>query len=245
MKIIVCGSVGYGGFEEIRKVQKFLIDKGYEVLDQLKLDYSDVDDFRDKPELWREIVKNDLEFCEKADVIVLLATNPSFGAMAEVLISSLKGKPIIAFCPKAVKSPWPLYFSTAVARNEDELIRALESIKIRKIRTIPNIYGEHEAEFVYKNFTCICPVTGRRDYAVIRIRYKPRDRLIEYESLDDYFKEFKDKTMHHEAVVGKIFNDLLEALEPEKLEVIAEFEERSGVKAIVRRSGGCRDDITR
>ena len=234
MKIIVCGAVGYGGIEEIRKLQSFLREKGYEVLDQLTLDYSDINDFRDKPELWEKIVRNDLEFCEKADVIVLVVTNPSFGAMAEVVISALKGKPVIAYCPKEVKSPWPLYFSTTIAKNEEELINAIESIKPKKIRTIPNIYGEHEAEFTYSNFTCICPVTGRRDYAVIKIRYKPKSRLIEYESLDEYFKEFRDKTMHHEAVVRKIFNDIMEAVQPEKLEVIAEFEERSGVKAVVR-----------
>ncbi len=236
MKVVVCGSVGYGGIEEIGRIQRFLKEKGYDVLDQLKLDYSDIDDFRDKPELWSEIVRNDLEFCEKADAIVLIATNPSFGAMAEIVISSLKGKPVVAYCPKAVKSPWPLYFATSIAKNDEELIRALESMKPKRIRTIPNIYGKHEAEFVYENFTCICPVTGRRDYAVIRIRYKPRDRLIEYESLDAYFRDFEDKVMHHEAVVEKVFNDLLSELKPEKLEVIAEFEERSGVRAIVRRS---------
>ena len=236
MKVIVCGSVGYGGIEEIRRLQQLLREKGYDVIDQLKLDYSDIDDFRDKPELWSEIVRNDLEFCGKADVIVLIATNPSFGAMAEVVISSLKGKPVIAYCPKAVKSPWPLYFATAIAKNDEELIKALESIKPKRIRTIPNIYGEHESEFVYENFSCVCPVTGRRDYAVIRIKYKPKGRLIEYESLDAYFKDFRDRAMHHEAVVEKIFNDILSEVKPEKLEVIAEFEERSGVKAIVRRS---------
>ncbi len=236
MKVIVCGSVGYGGIDNIRKLQRFLKERGYDVLDQLKLDYSEVDDFRDKPELWSKIVRNDLDFCEKADVIVLIATNPSFGAMAEVVVSAMKGKPVIAFCPKAVKSPWPLYFATAVAKSGEELLSVLESLKMRRIRTIPNVYGEHEAEFVYENFTCICPVTGRRDYAVITIRYKPKDRLIEYESLDEYFKSFEDKAMHHEAVVDRIFNDLMEALKPEWLEVVVEFEERSGVRAKVKRS---------
>lgn len=236
MKIIVCGSVGYGGIDDIRWLQRFLKERGYDVLDQLKLDYSEVDDFRDKPELWSKIVRNDLDFCEKADVIVLIATNPSFGAMAEVVVSAMKGKPVIAFCPKAVKSPWPLYFATAVAKSEEELLNVLKSLKMRGIKTIPNVYGEHEAEFVYENFTCICPVTGRRDYAVITIRYKPKNRLIEYESLDEYFKSFEDKVIHHEAVVDRIFNDLVEVLEPEWLEVVAEFEERSGVKAKVKRS---------
>jgi len=237
MKIMVCGSIGYGGAEKIRSIQKLLREKGYDVLDQLELDYSHIEDFRNKPELCEKIVKRDLELCEKADVLVLVVRNPSFGAMAEVLISSLKGKPIIAYCPENVRSPWPLYFASAIVRNEEELIKALESLKTQSIRTIPNIYCEHEAEFTYKNFTCICPVTGRRDYAVIKIRYTPRSRLIEYESLDAYFKSFKDKTLHHEAVVCKIFNDLYEVLKPEKLEVVAEFEERSGVRAVVRKVG--------
>ncbi|HIP58411.1 MAG TPA: preQ(1) synthase [Archaeoglobus profundus] len=234
MKVIVCGSIGYGGIEEIRRLQSFLRKNGYEVLDQLTVDYSNVKDFRDKPDLWEKIVKNDLELCERADVIIFIATNPSFGAMAEVVISSMKGKPIIAYCPKEVKSPWPLYFATAIVKNEDELLKALNSIKPKKIRTIPNVYGEHETEFIYNKFTCICPVTGRRDYGIIKIRYKPKDKLIEYESLDEYFKEFKDKAMHHEAVVRKIFNDLLDTVKPYKLEIIGDFEERSGVKAIVK-----------
>ncbi len=236
MHVIVCGSVGYGGMDEIRSIQDLLRKNGYEVLDQLKLDYSDVEDFRDRKELWSKIVQNDLKFCDKADVVVLIAHRPSFGAMAEVVVSAMKGKPIVAFCPKAVKSPWPLYFSTAIAKDEDELLRVLESFKDMKIRTIPNVYGEHEVEFVYENFTCICPVTGRRDRGRITIRYKPADRLIEYESLDEYFKGFRNMRMHHEAVVDRIFSDLLKSLKPKWLEVFAEFEERSGVKAKVRRS---------
>ncbi len=243
MKVIVCGSIGYGGIEEIRRLQRLLRERGYDVVDQLRVDYSDVEDFRDRPELRREIVENDLRFCEIADVVVLLATEPSFGAMAEAVISSMKGKPVIAYCPKEVKSPWPLHFATAVARDEEELLKALESLKVVRIRTIPNVYGEHEAEFVYENFTCVCPVTGRRDRGVIRIRYRPRDRLVEYESLDDYFKGFAEMRMHHEAVVDRVFHDLLKALNPISLEVVAEFEERSGVRARVRRSiGGSHDD---
>jgi len=236
MKIIVCGPIGYSGADKIRELQSYLRERGYEVLDQLKVDYSHVEDFRGKPEICYEIVRNDLEICERADVIVFIATNPSFGAMAEVVVSSLKGKPVIAFCPERVKSPWPLYFSTIVVEDEDELIKALESIKLRRIKTIPNVHGESEIELIYDKFKCICPVTGRIDYAVIKIKYKPKDKLIEYESLDEYFKEFENKTLHHEAVVRKIFNDIHSSIQPKSLEITAEFEERSGVKAIVRLS---------
>ncbi len=236
MKVFVCGSIGYGGIEEIKRVQEILRKRGFEVLDQLLYNYTHIEDFRDKRELCSEIVRRDLDFCREADVIVLIAKNPSFGAMAEVVVSSLKGKPVVVFCPERLKSPWPVYFSEVVVKSEEELIEALKSIESKEIRTIPNVYRDHEMVLTYENFTCICPVTGERDYAVIKIRYKPRDKLIEYESLDNYFKGFKDKAMHHEAVVEKIFNDISKAVNPKNLEVLAEFERRSGVKAIVKMS---------
>ena len=235
MKVFVCGSIGYGGIEDIKRVQNTLRKRGFDVLDQLSYDYSHIEDFRDKRKLCEEIVKKDLELCSKADVIVFIAKRPSFGAMAEVVISSLKGKPVVLFCTDELRSPWPIYFSSFIARDEEELIEALNSIKLKKIRTIPNVYSEHEMQLIYDNFTCICPVTGMRDYAVIRIRYKPKNRVLEYESLDEYFKTFRDRVIHHEAVVEEIFNDLMKALDPEKLEVVAEFERRSGVKAIVKK----------
>ncbi len=239
MKVIVCGSIGYGGIEEIKEIQDYLREKGFEVLDQLELTI-DLDDFRDKKELWSEIVKRDIEYCEKADVIVFLVKYPSFGAMAEVVISAMKGKKVIAYCPDKVKSPWPLYFSTCVAKSKEELIRLLLQTNISKsvFKIIPNVYGKHEMELKYKDFTCICPVTGMRDIATITIKYIPKDKLIEYESLKDYFESFKDKKMHHEAVVEKIYADVMKFLDPEFLEVIAEFEERSGVKAKVRKTYG-------
>jgi len=235
MRVMVCGSIGYGGVDDIREVQRFLREKGFEVVDQLEVDYTEVEDFRDRPELWEEIVKSDLNFCSEADAIVLVAKNPSFGAMAEVVISSMKGKPVVAYCPDKVKSPWPLYFADRLARTLDEVAKALEELRKKPIRTIPNVYGDHEAEFVYSDFTCICPVTGRRDRAKIVIRYRPRGKLIEYESLREYFSGFRDRAMHHEAVVDRIFEDILKVVRPKMLEIVAEFEERSGVRARVRR----------
>jgi len=124
MKVIVCGSIGYGGKEEIIKLQELLKSRGYEVINQLEIDYSDVEDFRDRKDLW-DVVKRDLELCSKADVIVLIVKYPSFGAMAEVVISKMKGKKVIAYCPCEVKSPWPLYFADCIARSEKELFDSL------------------------------------------------------------------------------------------------------------------------
>ena len=151
-----------------------------------------------------------------------------------MLIASMKGKPVITFAPSQLKSPWPVRFSKFVVTTLDELVEALKKVEVFRIGVIPNVYGEHEATFSYDKFTCICPVTSLKDRAVIKIRYKPKKWLLEYESLDKYFKSFADKPMHHEAVVAKIYADIKRAVEPEMLEVEAEFEERSGVKAIIR-----------
>jgi 7-cyano-7-deazaguanine reductase len=149
----------------------------------------------------------------------------------------MSGKPVIAYAESKVRSPWPLFFAQRACKNREELVEAIKSLggEVR-IRRIPNVYGDHEAEFVYENFRCICPVTGEEDRARILIRYKPNEWLIEYECLKDYFRSFEGKPIHHEGVVNTIFNHIYNALKPRRLEVEAEFEERSGVRAKVRKT---------
>ncbi len=240
MKVLIVGSVAYGGIENIRKLQEILRRNGFEVIDQFKeANYTDVSDFRYNIELCRKIVENDFNKVNEADVLVLLADRPSFGAMAETFYAYLKGKDIIALCKKELKSPWPIYFSKYIVKDEEELIKTLKNIRSKKgnkIVTIPNLYGKHEIELIYNGFVCICPITKIPDVATIRIRYIPKDKLIEYESLKEYFKSFKDKEMYHEEVVEKILNDIVNELNPEFLEIEAEFQERSNVKARIKKS---------
>jgi 7-cyano-7-deazaguanine reductase len=237
MKIIVCGSVGYGNMSKIRELQNFLREEGFNVIDQFeKADYSYVEDFRANSELCKKIVENDMQKIEEADILVLISDHPSFGSAMEAYKFSMSGKPVIAYAEDKVRSPWPLFVARRVCRNKEELEDAIRGIKEDEIKIIPNTHGSHEAEFVYDDFRCICPVTGEEDKARIKIRYVPERWLIEYESLDKYFKEFADKAIHHEDVVNMIFTKISSSLQPRWLEVEAEFEERSGVKARIRRS---------
>ncbi len=82
-------------------------------------------------------------------MLVLVLKNLSFGNMAEVLIFTKGGKSIV-YCLENVRSPWPLYFASAVTRNEEELIKAFKFLKMQNIRAIPNVYYEHGAESTYK-----------------------------------------------------------------------------------------------
>jgi len=44
MKVIVCGSIGYGGLDEIRALQKLIKEKGFEIIDHISGHYSSLID---------------------------------------------------------------------------------------------------------------------------------------------------------------------------------------------------------
>ena len=132
MKIMVCGSIGYGGVNEIRNLYALLRKKGYDIVDHLRekgMDYSDINDFRDKKELSHEIVKHDLEFVNKSDIIVVVADSPSYGTAMEMLIAKEVGKKVIVLAKDPIPTPWPINFSDFIVKDESELINLLDKLK--------------------------------------------------------------------------------------------------------------------
>ncbi|MPZ08387.1 MAG: hypothetical protein GEU26_18565 [Nitrososphaeraceae archaeon] len=77
---MVCGSIGYGGVDKIRRMYAVLHQKGFDIVDHLVrkgMDYSDIGDFRDKKELSQQIVSHDLHVCHistKSDLLLLFAS---------------------------------------------------------------------------------------------------------------------------------------------------------------------------
>ena len=95
---MVCGSIGYGGIDDIRRIYTFLDTEGFDIVDHIVgkgMDYSDIKDFRNKKELSRQIVNHDLEYVKKADVLVVLASMPSYGAAIEMFVAKNSGKKIV------------------------------------------------------------------------------------------------------------------------------------------------------
>ena len=132
MKIMVCGSIGYGGIHEIRKLYSFLGNEGFDIIDHLvnrDIDYSDIEDFRDKKDLSHEIVDHDLEFIKKADVLVVLSKRPSYGTAIEMFIAKNSGKQVILFAKEPVPTPWPVNFSDRIITCEEELIKLLHELE--------------------------------------------------------------------------------------------------------------------
>lgn len=129
---MVCGSIGYGGINEIRRLYALLREKGYDIVDHLiekGMDYSDINDFRDKKELSHEIVKHDLEYVNKSDIIIVVANSPSYGTAMEMLIAKEGGKKVIVLAKDPIPTPWPINFSDFIVKDEFELIKLLDKLK--------------------------------------------------------------------------------------------------------------------
>jgi hypothetical protein len=131
LKIMVCGSIGYGKIDELKKFYKILKDNGFDVLDHISkigMDYSDIKDFRDKKDLASKIVRNDMGFIAKSDAIVVLANLPSYGAAIEMQIAKNAGKKVILFAPKPLPTPWPVEFSDYIAKSKEALFEILRNL---------------------------------------------------------------------------------------------------------------------
>jgi Nucleoside 2-deoxyribosyltransferase len=134
MQIMVCGSIGYGGINEIRGLYSFLHIRGFKTVDHLVekgMDYSDISDFRDKKELSRQIVNHDLEYVRKADVLVVLASRPSVGIAIEMFVAKSSGKMIVLFAKDPVPTPWPVNFSDEIVTSQEELLKLLHKLEQR------------------------------------------------------------------------------------------------------------------
>lgn len=132
MKIMVCGSIGYGGIDEIRQLYLFLVKEGFDIVDHIVskgMDYSNIKDFRNMKDLSDQIVAYDLEFINKSDVLVVLVNKPSYGTGIEMYVAKNSGKRIILFAKEPVPTPWPVHFSDVVVTSERELIKSLYESK--------------------------------------------------------------------------------------------------------------------
>jgi 7-cyano-7-deazaguanine reductase len=90
-------------------------------------------------------------------------------------------------------------------------------------------------------FTCLCPRSGFPDFALITVRYQPRDWIVELRSLKLYINGYRDQAISHEAVANKILDDLVALLQPRWMRVTADFNVRGNIKTVVRAEHGTRE----
>jgi 7-cyano-7-deazaguanine reductase len=97
----------------------------------------------------------------------------------------------------------------------------------------PQPQRDYEIQFVFPEFTSLCPVTGQPDFATITVRYVPDRLCVEMKSLKLYFFAYRNKGIFYEAVVNTILDDLVDLLKPRRMTVIGEFAVRGGTAGTI------------
>jgi 7-cyano-7-deazaguanine reductase len=92
---------------------------------------------------------------------------------------------------------------------------------------------DYTIEFVFPEFTSVCPVTGQPDFATIIVRYVPDKLCVEMKSLKLYYFSFRNKGIFYEAVTNQILDDLVAVLKPRQMTVIGQFAVRGGTAGTV------------
>ncbi len=103
------------------------------------------------------------------------------------------------------------------------------------LEAVPNDTTErdYQIDFTIPEFTCLAPDSGFPDFATIRIRYVPDQKLVELKSLKLYINKFRDQEMFHETAVNRILDDLVTVLDPRYIEVVGDFNVRGNIKTVV------------
>ena len=82
-------------------------------------------------------------------------------------------------------------------------------------------------------FTCVCPMTGQPDFAVLTLDYVADRRCVELKSLKQYIWSYRDEGAFHEAVTNRILGDLVKATQPRYMRLEARFNVRGGITTTV------------
>ena len=117
------------------------------------------------------------------------------------------------------------------------------------LETFANPYPdrEYEIHMICDEFTSLCPLGGIEsdaeelallkggapDFGIIRITYVPAEKCLELKSLKFYLWSFRNDGIFYERAVNRIFDDLVAACAPARLEVVGDFNVRGGIKSVI------------
>ena len=97
----------------------------------------------------------------------------------------------------------------------------------------PNSERDYTVRIRIPEFTCLCPKTGQPDFATLHLEYVPNKKCIELKSLKLYIWSYRDRGVFHESVTNQILDDLVAAVDPRYMRLMAEFNVRGGLYTTV------------
>jgi 7-cyano-7-deazaguanine reductase len=106
----------------------------------------------------------------------------------------------------------------------------LDKPSVDILETFENKYPhrDYRIEFIFPEFTSLCPKTGQPDFATIKIIYIPDKLCIESKSLKLYFFSYRQYGSFMETITNCILEDLINVCNPRKMIVIGQFNARGG-----------------
>jgi 7-cyano-7-deazaguanine reductase len=98
------------------------------------------------------------------------------------------------------------------------------------LETFKNQYPNRDyiTEFVFNEFSSLCPKTGQPDFAKITIHYIPNKLCIETKSLKVYFLAYRQEKTFMETLTNRILDDCVAVCKPRYMRVTSEFNPRGG-----------------
>ena len=127
----------------------------------------------------------------------------------------------------------------------DEIKKKVKSLNLKYkaypqkdlLIAMPNPYPdrEYEEEMVTSELTSLCPLNpGQPDYATLTIKYVPDKQIIELKSLKFYLASYRMVEIFYEEATNRILEDLVNAVKPKRMEIMAEWNMRGGIGTKVK-----------
>src|SRR6185436_2700083 len=115
--------------------------------------------------------------------------------------------------------------------RRSKLFRPMPSKPSKSLETFanPNAGRDYLIHMRIPEFTCLCPKTGQPDFATLLLDYVAHRKCVELKSLKEYIWSYRNEGAFHEAVTNRIADDLVKALAPRYLRLIARFYVRGGI----------------
>ena len=119
------------------------------------------------------------------------------------------------------------------------------SIKDAELISFPNPKPDrvYEVSIELPEFTCQCPFSGYPDFACIRLRYQPAQKVLELKSIKLYINSFRNKKISHEEAANKILDDFVNAVSPLWMSLEADFNPRGNIHTVIEVKYGVRKNI--
>ena len=109
--------------------------------------------------------------------------------------------------------------------------RPMPSRPTKRLQTFPNPAPrrDYRIHMEIPEFTCLCPMTGQPDFAVLTLEYVPDRLCVELKSLKLYVWSFRNEGGFHEALTNRILDDLVAATKPRYMKLTGKFNVRGGI----------------